>query len=114
MKNEIENQNNRTNSEISFARNRRFDADEVELAAMAARGNKKAIACLASRATFFAPSTPEKIAAYAADAVAAAASAASSVKSMKARALAEAEANRLKNIEIKAAKAAKLAAKLAA
>jgi hypothetical protein len=107
LMNEILNQNNRTNSEIAFAINRRIDADEAALAASAVAGDKKAMAVLASRAAFAASvSTPERDAAIAADAKASRQSASSIVSSMKAAAAARNLENQIRNAAEKTRKAA--------
>ena len=122
--NEILNRNNRTQSEVSFEINRKIDSDEEALAAMAAAGNKKALAVVASRSAVVLH-TAESAAALVSDASAAIRSATSVTASIKAAAAAQNLENQIRNaaekirkaavyqellVTLAAAKAAKLAA----
>ena len=122
--NEILNRNNRTQSEVSFEMNRKIDSDEAALAEMAAAGNKKALAVVASRSAVVVH-TAESAAALEASASAASRSANSVTSSIKAAAAAQNLENQIRNaaekirkaavyqellVTLAAAKAAKLAA----
>ena len=122
--NEILNRNNRTQNEISFEINRQIDRDEAALAALAAGGDKKALAVVASRSAVVLH-TAESASALVSDASAASRSATSVTSSIKAAAAAQNLENQIRNaadkirkaavyqellVTLAAAKAAKLAA----
>jgi hypothetical protein len=103
--NEILNRNNRTQNEISFEINRQIDRDEAALAALAAGGDKKALAVVASRSAVVIH-TAESAAALQASASAASRSASSVTASVKAAAAAQNLENQVRNAAEKIRKAA--------